>query len=87
MPKNVTQYDLLISCPGDITDEVNIIEEVVENFNQQFSKSLEVLIQTRHWSKSSYPQSGGKPQELLNEQFVKDCDAAVAIFWTRFGIV
>lgn len=85
MPKNVTQYDLLISCPGDITDEVNIIEEVVENFNQQFSKSLEVLIQTRHWSKSSYPQSGGKPQELLNEQFVKDCDAAVAIFWTRFG--
>ena len=28
---------------------------------------------------------GGKPQALLNEQFVNKCDAAVAIFWTRFG--
>lgn len=85
MPKNITQYDLLISCPGDIEEEINLINEVVSNFNQQFSNSLGISIQTRHWSKSSYPQSGGKPQELLNEQFVKDCDAAVAIFWTRFG--
>lgn len=85
MPKNITQYDLLISCPGDIEEEINLINEVVSNFNQQFSNSLGISIQTRHWSKSSYPQSGGKPQELLNEQFVRDCDAAVAIFWTRFG--
>ena len=85
MPKNITQYDLLISCPGDVFDEVNIITEVVANFNQQFSNSLGIAIQPRHWSKSSYPQSGDKPQNLLNEQFVKDCDAAVAIFWTRFG--
>ena len=85
MPKNITQYDLLISCPGDITDEIGIVEEVVASFNQQFTNSLGISILPRHWSKSSYPQSGGKPQELLNEQFVKDCDAAVAIFWTRFG--
>ena len=30
MPKNITQYNLLISCPGDITNEIKIIEEVVE---------------------------------------------------------
>lgn len=85
MPKHITQYDLLISCPGDVVDEIDIINEVVANFNQQFSNTLGLSIQTRHWSKSSYPQSGDKPQNLLNEQFVKDCDAAVAIFWTRFG--
>lgn len=85
MPKNITQYNLLISCPGDITNEIKIIEEVVEKFNQQFTNSLGLSILSRHWIKSSYPQSGGKPQDLLNEQFVKDCDAAVAIFWTRFG--
>lgn len=85
MPKNITQYDLLISCPGDIKEEIDLINEVISNFNQQFSNSLGISIQTRYWRKSSYPQSGGKPQELLNEQFVEDCDAAVAIFWTRFG--
>jgi len=85
MAKNITQYDLLISCPGDVKEEIIIIREVVAQFNEQFSDVLNLSVRTKHWSKNSYPQSGGKPQELLNQQFVKDCDAAVAIFWTRFG--
>lgn len=85
MPTSVNQYKLLISCPGDVVDEINIIEEVIDSFNQQFSETLGVSILPKHWTKSAYPQSGDKPQNLLNEQFVKDCDAAVAIFWTRFG--
>ena len=30
-------------------------------------------------------QLAGENKALLNEQFVNDCDAAVAILWTRFG--
>ena len=85
MTQNVTQYDLLISCPGDIKEEIKVINRTVQKFNDQFSDTLGISIRTRHWSKNSYPQSGGKPQALLNEQFVKKCDAAVALFWTRFG--
>ena len=85
MPRNIIQYDLLISCPGDIQDEIDLINKSVDKFNQQFSEALGISIRTRHWSKSSYSQSGNKPQNILNEQFVNDCDAAVAIFWTRFG--
>ena len=85
MAKQITQYELLISCPGDIVDEVKIIEDVVDKFNQQFSATLGISILTRHWSKSSYPQSGSKPQQIINQQFVEDCDAAIAMFWTRFG--
>lgn len=85
MAKQITQYELLISCPGDIIDEVKIIEDVVEKFNQQFSATLGISILTRHWSKSSYPQSGSKPQHIINQQIVEECDAAIAMFWTRFG--
>lgn len=85
MPQDVTLYKLLISCPGDVKDEIKIINEVVEEFNDMFSDTLGITILAKHWSKSSYPQSGGKPQALLNNQFVNGCDAAVAIFWTRFG--
>lgn len=85
MPKNVVQYDLLISCPGDIENEIRIIEDAVSQFNTQFSDALGISVRTKHWHKNSYAQSGGKPQTLLNEQFVNDCDAAVAILWTRFG--
>ena len=85
MPRKITTYEVLISCPGDIKEEINAINDAVEMFNQQYSSVLNIAIQTRHWSKSSYPQSGGKPQSLLNKQFVNDCDAAIAIMWTRFG--
>ena len=85
MAKSVIRYDLLISCPGDVTNEITLINKAVEEFNSLYSDVLGIVIQTRHWSKDSYPQSGGRPQALLNEQFVKSCDAAVAVFWTRFG--
>ena len=85
MAQNVTLYNLLISCPGDVKSEITIIEEAVNEFNELYAEPLGLTVQTRHWSKSSYAQSGGKPQELLNNQFVEKCDAAVAIFWTRFG--
>lgn len=85
MAQSVTLYNLLISCPGDVKDEVALVESAVDEFNELYADPLGITIKTRHWEKSSYAQSGGKPQVLLNEQFVNKCDAAVAIFWTRFG--
>ena len=51
MPRNVTQYDLLISCPGDIKDEIPLINKAVEEFNSSFSDALGISIRTKHWSK------------------------------------
>lgn len=86
MPRvGITAYDLLLSCPGDVLDTIDIIKQEVENFNRIFGSLNNIEVIVRHWSTDSFPQSGDKPQELLNKQFVRDCDAAVAIFWTRFG--
>ena len=85
MAKNITQYDLLISCPGDATGVVDIIKEVVDGFNQQFSDVLGIGIRCRYWKDSAYAESGGKPQELLNKQIVRPSDLAVAVFKNRFG--
>lgn len=85
MPKNITQYNLLISCPGDIQTEIEQINRAVDDFNERYSDVLGISVRPKHWRKSSYAQSGDKPQNLLNKQFVEDCDAAVALLWTRFG--
>ena len=85
MAQNITLYKILISCPGDVTEELDVIDEVVEQFNQQYTDPLGISIQTKHWSKSAYAQSGDKPQNLLNQQIVNDCDAAIAVLWSRFG--
>lgn len=81
----ITAYDLLISCPGDVNQFIDVIRECVDGFNRIFGKVNNVEIVPKHWSTDSYPQSGDKPQELLNKQFVRDCDAAIAILWTKFG--
>lgn len=83
--KGITAYDLLISCPGDVMSYLEVIRDSVDSFNRYFGTVNNIEIVTKHWSTDSYPQSGDKPQELLNKQFVQDCDAAIALFWTRFG--
>lgn len=86
MPRiGITAYDLLISCPGDVEKYIEVVKECLEGFNTVIGRINNAEIVGRHWSTDSYAQSGDKPQELLNKQFVRDCDAAVAIFWTRFG--
>ncbi|CDQ41947.1 hypothetical protein [Virgibacillus salexigens] len=85
MPKHLTQYDILISCPGDVKQELEIIEKALKKFNEQIGKIYNIHLNTVHWSKDAFPQLGGKPQSLLNTQIVKDSDAAIAVFWTRFG--
>jgi len=86
MPRvGITAYDLLISCPGDVDKYVNVVKECIDKYNRLLGRINNAEIIGRHWLTDSYSQSGDKPQELLNKQFVRDCDAAVAIFWTRFG--
>ena len=51
MAQNVTLYNLLISCPGDIKEEVTLIESAVDEFNELYAETLGITIKTRHWSK------------------------------------
>ena len=86
MASKITQYDLLLSCPSDITEsERDEVNKAIEEFNEMYSDTLNLSLRLRQWKKSSFTQSGGNPQDLLNKQFIHNCDAAIAIFWTRFG--
>lgn len=85
MPKTITQYSILISCPSDVQDELAIIEDVINEINRNIGEINGVKLEIKHWGADSYPESGGRPQKLLNKQFVNTCDMAIAVFWTRFG--
>lgn len=80
-----TVYDLLISCPGDVEEFVDDIENAVDRFNRLFGENHHTRVDTKYWKRDSYPQMGGKPQNILNRQFINDCDMVVAVFWTKFG--
>ena len=85
MAKIVKVFNILISCPGDIKEEVEVIKSVIEQFNRTTGDENNIRLEAKHWSKDSYPESGGKAQALLNQQFVEECDMSIAVLWTRFG--
>ena len=43
MAQNVTLYNLLISCPGDIKEEVTLIEAAVDEFNELAQSAISEL--------------------------------------------
>lgn len=85
MPNNIIVYNLLISCPSDVAEYVDMLEKEVLHFNNFFGRSNNIIVRTRHWSKDSYSEFGNPPQELLNKQIVDSSDLALGVFWTRFG--
>ena len=87
MSKTVIQYKVLISAPSDIKQEseIRIITQAIDKFNRMIGDKYNMMILPRHWREDSYPEAGDIPQNLLNKQLVDECDAIIAIFWTRFG--
>lgn len=81
----VTVYDLLLSCPGDVLDLKETIDACVKSFNSSIGEANNIRIDLKHWSTDSYTQSGDKPQNILNRQFVLDCDLCIALLGIRFG--
>lgn len=86
MPQEIKKHCVLLSCPSDVYEACySIVDNVIKNFNQMYGLTFGIEIRLIHWSTDSYPESGGKPQALLNRQIVDPVDAAIAIFWKKFG--
>lgn len=68
MGKMVRKFDILISCPSDIQEELNVIREVVDNFNATIGDANNTFLYIKHWTTHSYTESGGTPQDLCNRQ-------------------
>lgn len=84
--QQVKKFNLLLSCPGDAYELCYPkVQAAIEAVNADPQLNNEITISLKHWKKSSFPQSGGCPQNLLNSQLVEQADIAIAIFWTRFG--
>lgn len=82
---NVIIYDLLLSCPSDVVDLKDVIDDCVKSFNTTIGEINNIHIELKHWATDSFSQSGDKPQKILNKQFIMNCDLCVALLGVRFG--
>lgn len=82
---NATIYKVFSASPSDVKEEREIIPTIINEWNITHSKEKKTVLQPQRWEIDVYPSFGDNPQEVINEQVLKDVDLLVAIFWTRIG--
>lgn len=78
-------FRVLIASPGDVGDERNVIPEVINEWNAVSASQAKTILMPVKWESHSAPMLGNRPQAIINEQLVNECDLLVGVFWTRIG--
>ena len=83
MPYQATVIPVMIASPGDVLEERNVTRDVIHEWNYVNSMSTNAVLMPVGLETHSVPELGTRPQQLINEHVLKDCDLLVGIFWAR----
>jgi hypothetical protein len=84
MPRNVTEFRVIVASPTDLLEIRKAIFEVIDELNRTF-EIRKVAIRGLGWEEYVTPGIGETPQDVINQQLLKEYDILIAIFATRLG--
>lgn len=78
---------IVLSSPGDVKKERQVMEEVIEELNCGIALDRNMLLELSRWETDAYPGFHAEgPQGLIDPILkIEDCDILLGIFWKRFG--
>lgn len=82
-PQHDVRIRIFFSSPGDVQNEREVAQDVVQELQQLEGEELGVNLIYRGWETDTYPAIG-RPQEVINQQ-IGDYEIFVGVFWTRYG--
>ncbi len=85
MPRNETVLQAFVASPGDVSNERDLLEEVIRELNITWRKSLGISIDLARWETHALPGVGCDPQQVINDSIGDDYDIFIGIMWGRFG--
>jgi len=85
MPRTEIILRVFIASPGDVKEERDIIDEVIQELNNTWSKELGIRLESLKWETHTYPSIGIDAQDVVNSQIDNEYDIFIGIMWTRFG--
>ena len=85
MPQPGLIFRALIASPGDCIQERKIIPEVIRAWNATHSIDRAAIVEPVLWETHARPELGGRPQQIINNQLVSNCDLLIGAFWTKLG--
>jgi hypothetical protein len=80
-----TVYRVMLASPSDIKEERNIIRELISKWNDINSSRTKIVLLPIGWETHLAPETGDKPQAIIDKRILKDCDLLVGVLWTRVG--
>lgn len=80
-----TVYNIMIGAPSDIQEEIQIVQNIIYEWNHIHSFTQKIIFLPLHWSTDSHPDIGAAPQNIINSQITNKSDLLICIFGTRIG--
>ncbi len=80
-----TVIPVMIASPSDVPEERKVIREAIYSWNARNSLRGKKVLLPVGWETHSSPDLGGRPQDIINQRVLKDCDLLIGVFWTRLG--
>lgn len=85
MPYSATVFNVLIASPSDVPEEREAIAQSLNEWNSLNSQTMSTVLLPVMWESHSAPAMGDRPQGIINNQVVRNCDMLIGAFWTRLG--
>ncbi len=83
--KQVKQIKLFVSCPGDISHELDSIKLIVDEINKTSGEQNSYVLRLISWKTDTYTQKGSDAQEVINNQIEGQYDVLIGLLWLRLG--
>jgi hypothetical protein len=80
-----TVIRILIASPGDVTKERDVVSECIHAWNAAHFGTTGIMLQAVRWETHTFPESGDRPQALINRQIVEAGDCLIGLFGLRIG--
>jgi hypothetical protein len=85
MARAAIVLSILISSPSDVEAECATVRSAVYDWNSTHSQDIGIVLEPIQWQTHAYPESGDRPQALINKQVVDQADMVIAVFGHRVG--
>src|SRR5206468_444939 len=85
MARAAVVLSVLVSSPSDVAAECATILTAIHDWNSSHSRDVGIVLEPVQWQTHAYPESGDRPQALINKQVVDASDMVVAVFGHRIG--
>ncbi|SEO08593.1 hypothetical protein SAMN05192574_105249 [Mucilaginibacter gossypiicola] len=84
MQENIIEVRVFISCPGDVTEEKDMVRAIIDSINNTlFITNSSIRFKALDW-RDIVAKMDGRAQEQINEVF-SDYDIYLGMLWMRFG--